>query len=73
MRVMHKILVVLAAATLFTACEEPKHDAKDTVFTPQVKALEKARAVEDMVQQNAERTRAAVDSIGQESESRTEH
>lgn len=63
---MRNILILLAATILYTGCEAQNPEGQDTVFDPQVKALEKARAVEETVQQNADRTREAVESIGQE-------
>ena len=69
---MCRILVVTLLAVLLAACEDQKRQVKDTVFAPQMKALEKARAVEGKVQQDAEKTRAAVESIDQKNESQTE-
>ena len=69
---MRRILMMLAAMVIFAGCEEQKHDVHNTVFAPQVKALEKARAVEDTVKQGAEKTRSAADAAGQNSESQAE-
>ena len=41
---MRTALAILMAMLLLAACNEQKRDVKDTVFAPQVKALEKARA-----------------------------
>ena len=59
---MRTILIVTALAMLLAACGEQKKDVKDTVFAPQVKALEKARAVEKTVMQSAEKEREAIES-----------
>jgi 6-phosphogluconolactonase/glucosamine-6-phosphate isomerase/deaminase len=59
---MRDILIVTALAVLLVACGEQKKDVKDTVFAPQVKALEKARAVENTLQQGAEKNREAIES-----------
>ena len=59
---MRAIYVAMALTLLLAACGEPKRDVKDTVFAPQVKALEKARAVENTLQQGAEKERAAIES-----------
>ncbi len=69
---MHRILMALAAMGLLVSCEEKKHDVHNTVFSPQIKALEKARAVEDTVKQSAEKSRAVVESINQNNESQSE-
>jgi hypothetical protein len=52
----------MALAMLLASCSEQKKDVKDTVFAPQVKALEKARAVEKTLQQGAEKEREAIES-----------
>ena len=57
---MRIVLAILVAVLSLTACSEQKRDVKDTVFAPQVKALEKARAVEGKVQEGAQQTRDAV-------------
>lgn len=59
---MRIILAVTALAMLLTACGEQKKDVKDTVFAPQVKALEKARSVENTLKQGAEKNREAIES-----------
>ena len=59
---MRAIYVVMAPALLLTACDEQKKDVKDTVFAPQVKALEKARAVENTLKQGAEKESGAIES-----------
>ncbi len=69
---MHKILAVLATLFVCAGCEAQNPDDQGTVFDPQVQALEKARAVENTVQQNADRTRDAIESIGQEGSSQGE-
>jgi len=50
------------AVLLLAACGEQQKDVKDTVFAPQVEALEKARAVQDALEQGEQKTRAAIDS-----------
>ncbi len=62
---MRAIHVMMAVALLLAACGEQKKDVKDTVFAPQVKALEKARAVENTLQQGADKERAAIESSEQ--------
>ena len=57
---MRTVLAILIAMLSLAACNEQKRDVKDTVFAPQVKALEKARAVEATVQEGAQKTRDAV-------------
>ncbi len=57
---MRTVLVMIAAA-MFVACGEQKRDVKDTVFAPQMKAMEKARAVEEKLKQGAEKNREAVE------------
>jgi len=59
---MRAIYVVMALALLLAACDEQKKDVKDTVFAPQFRALEKARAVENTLRQGAEKDRAAIES-----------
>lgn len=59
---MREVLTVMIAALLLAACGEQKKDVKDTVFAPQVGALERARAVRDTLMQGEEKKRAAVES-----------
>jgi len=59
---MRIILTATALALLLAACGEQKKDVKDTVFAPQVKALEKARSVENTLQQGAAKNREALES-----------
>ena len=59
---MRIILTATALALLLAACGEQKKDVKDTVFAPQVKALEKARSVENTLQQGTEKNREALES-----------
>lgn len=60
---MHKIFMGLILVTTLTACTDKQSqtvgDPRDTVWGDQVKALDKARAVEKTVQEAAERARAA--------------
>lgn len=59
---MREVLTVIIAALLLAACGEQKKDVKDTVFAPQVEALERARAVQDTLMQGEEKKRAAIES-----------
>jgi hypothetical protein len=52
----------MITALLLAACGEQKKDVKDTVFAPQVEALERARAVQDTLMQGEEKKRAAIES-----------
>ena len=60
---MLKILTTVLLAFWLSACSsktpETSGDARDTVWGEQVKALDKARAVEQTVKEAAERARAA--------------
>jgi len=58
---MRIILAMTALAMLLAACSDQKKDIKDTVFAPQVKALEKARSVENTLKQGAEKNREALE------------
>ena len=58
---MRIILAVTALAMLLAACSEQKKDIKDTVFAPQVKAMEKARSVENTLKQGEEKNREALE------------
>ncbi|MEK9133389.1 MAG: hypothetical protein AAB333_00870 [Pseudomonadota bacterium] len=58
---MRIILAVTALAMLLAACSEQKKDIKDTVFAPQVKALEKARSVENTLKQGEEKNREVLE------------
>ena len=57
---MRVIFAVMASAILLAACGEQKKEVKDTVFAPQVKALEKARSVEGTLKQGADKNREAL-------------
>jgi hypothetical protein len=46
---------------MLVACGEQKKDVKDTMFAPQVEALDKARAVEDTLKQGEQKKRAAIE------------
>jgi hypothetical protein len=46
---------------MLVACGEQKKDVKDTVFAPQVEALDKARAVQDTLKQGEQKTRTAIE------------
>lgn len=59
---MRLFIVVMISILLLAACGEQKKDVKDTVFVPQVEALEKARAVRDTLEQGEQKTRAAIGS-----------
>jgi len=59
---MRMIIIALAVAVLLAACGEQKKDVKDTVFAPQVEALEKARSVEGTLKQGAEKERQEIES-----------
>lgn len=60
---MLKTFVILMFCISLTACSgkstEGAGDPRETVWGEQVKALDKARAVEQTVQEAVERTRAA--------------
>ncbi len=58
---MRIVLMVVFALGLVVACSAEKRDVKDTVFAPQVRALEKARAVEDQLKKAEQRNRDAVE------------
>ncbi len=57
---MRATLISLCCFVLLSACGEKK-DIKDTVFAPQVKALEKARSVENTLKQGEEKNREALE------------
>ncbi len=59
---MRVIIIAMAVTALLAACGEQKKDVKDTVFAPQVKALEKARSVEGTLRQGAEKERKEIES-----------
>ncbi|MHB8534934.1 MAG: hypothetical protein ACYDBW_05745 [Sulfuricaulis sp.] len=59
---MRMMIMAMTLAVLLVACGEQKKDVKDTVFAPQVKALEKARSVEGTLKQGAEKERKAIES-----------
>ena len=60
---MYRIVAGLVVVILLTACPgkppESVADPRDTVWGDQVKALDKARGVEQTVQEAAERAREA--------------
>lgn len=51
--------MLLAAALLLAACDKPASPPK--IAAPQLEALEKAKAVDQMVQKNADETKNKVD------------
>ncbi|MDO8706425.1 MAG: hypothetical protein Q7J84_15910 [Sulfuricaulis sp.] len=57
---MRAILAMVVVVVTLAACSEQKKDVKDTVFAPQFKAVEKARSVEDKLEQGMEKNRAAL-------------
>jgi hypothetical protein len=59
---MRIFLAVMALMTLLAACDGQKKDVKDTVFGSQVQMKDKARAVENTLQQGAEKNREAIES-----------
>ncbi len=59
---MRIAIAVVITSLLLAACGEQKKDVKDTVFAPQLEALEKARAVQDTLKQGEQKTRAAIES-----------
>lgn len=59
---MRAIHVMMALTLLLAACGEQKKDVKDTVFAPQFKAMEKARAVENTLKQGAAKENGAIES-----------
>ena len=58
---MRMVVAVMVLAMMLIACGEQKRDVKDTVFAPQVKALEKARSVENTLKQGEEKNREALE------------
>lgn len=62
---MRMMIIAIAVAALLAACDQPKKDVKDTVFAPQVEALEKARSVEGTLKQGAEKERKEIESSEQ--------
>lgn len=56
-----RMTIALIAVTIIAACGEKK-EIKDTVFAPQFKAVEKARAVEDTLKQGAEKNQQILES-----------
>ena len=58
---MRETLISLCCFVLLAACGEQKKDVKDTVFAPQIKALEKARSVENTLKQGEEKNREALE------------
>jgi hypothetical protein len=59
---MRMMIITMAVAALLAACGEQKKDVKDTVFAPQVKALDKARSVEGTLKQGADKERKETES-----------
>ena len=59
---MRETLISLCCFVLLAACGEQKKDVKDTVFAPQIKALEKARSVDNTLKQGEEKNREALES-----------
>ena len=59
---MRTALTWLCCLGLLVACGESKRDVKDTVFGSQVQMKDKARAVEDMLRQGAEKSREMIES-----------
>ncbi|MDO8598333.1 MAG: hypothetical protein Q7R45_17120 [Sulfuricaulis sp.] len=55
------VLAGLCCLGLLASCSEQKRDVKETVFAPQVKALEKARSVENTLKQGEEKNRKALE------------
>ncbi len=58
---MRTAIMVVTAILMLAACGEQKQDVKDTVFAPQMEALDKARAVRDTLKQGEQKTRAAIE------------
>ncbi|MBI3546021.1 MAG: hypothetical protein HY081_05430 [Gammaproteobacteria bacterium] len=56
-----RMTIVLIAVTMIVGCGEKK-EVKDTVFAPQFKAMEKARAVEATLKQGAEKNQQILES-----------
>lgn len=60
---MKKILFLIALALLLTACSEPESDGDD-LLAPQREAMERAEAVEQVLDEAAERQRREIDQQG---------
>ena len=58
-RLFTGLIVVISLTACPSKAPEGNTDSRDTVWGDQVKALDKARAVEQTVQDGADRTRAA--------------
>lgn len=56
-----RMTIALIAVTMIAGCGEKK-EIKDTVFAPQFKAMEKARAVEETLRQGAEKNQQIMES-----------
>ncbi len=54
-----RMLAIILLALMIVGCGEKK-EIKDTVFGSQIKAMEKARAVEDKLKQGEEKNREAL-------------
>jgi hypothetical protein len=65
MRIFH---AVMALTLLLAACDGQKKDVKDTVFGSQIQMKDKARAVENTLQQGTEKNREAIESSEKSSE-----
>lgn len=59
LKIFAGLLLVFSLSACSSKTPESAGDPRDTVWGDQVKALDKARAVEQTVQDAAERTRAA--------------
>lgn len=73
MKLLHYAMVCLAVASLAACSEAPP--PKKTVFDPMTQQLERAREVQNTVDQNTDQTRKAVDAQerGQSSENGDSH
>jgi len=60
---MKKIAFLLALAALLTACNEPASDGDD-LLAPQREAMERAEAVEQVLDEAAERQRREIEEQG---------
>lgn len=58
---MRNIVTAVLTLGLVVACGGESREAKDTVYAPQLRALEKARAVENTLKEGEQKTRAAVE------------
>ncbi|HMA98117.1 MAG TPA: hypothetical protein VKO38_01535 [Wenzhouxiangella sp.] len=60
---MNKILTALAVTVLLTACGEPESEGDD-LLAPQREAMERAEAVEQVLDEAAERQRREIEEQG---------